>query len=101
MKERGSSQGEEPPVWTFPLSQLPPRGASLIPMPFFCPAQLHGNLSCCFGCIRDLVSAFSWFSVKFVLHVDIFFYVFAGRGEFHVLSSTILIQKEYFSNINP
>ena len=52
----GGSQGEG----TLPLSQLPPRGAGPILIPFFSlsfrPTRLCGDLSCSFGCMRSFDS---------------------------------------------
>ena len=45
--------------------------------------------------------AFSWFSVKFILHVDVFLMCLLGEVSSMSFYSTILNQKEYFSNINP
>lgn len=39
---------------------------------FFPHTQLCGNVSWCFGCIRNLLLIFSWFPVRIVPHVDIF-----------------------------
>ena len=56
---KGACQGEGPLVWTFHPLQIPPRDTSPIPMPpptLFCHyTLLHGDLSCSFGYIRDLL----------------------------------------------
>ena len=50
-----------------------------------CPPWLHGDLSCSFGSIGDLLPISSWFSVRIIPHVDVFLMCFVGRGEFHIL----------------
>lgn len=44
----------------------------------FCPTRLYGALSCSFGFIRNLLTAFTWYFVWIIPHVDTF-YVFVGR----------------------
>ena len=69
----------------FPLSQLPPRGAGPIPIPFslvifFCPTQLCGDFLAPLE-VCSLLPAFSRCPVRIIPHVD----VFVGEGELHVL----------------
>ena len=82
------SQGRGPRMWIFP-SQLPPRGAKPIPMPFFCPIQLYGGISCSFVCITDILPISSWFSVRIVSHktLQMWFWCVWGRGR--KVSSTL------------
>ena len=84
-----ASEGDSQGKGTFRLSQLPPRGTGSIPIPsfffffFFRSTWLCRDLSCSFGCIRDLLPAFSWFSVRIVPHVDVLLCVCGGRWAPH------------------
>ena len=58
--------------------------------------QLHRDLSYSFGCIRDLLTVFSWFSVRIVPHVDIFLMCLSGEMSSVSFYSTILISSTSF-----
>ena len=36
---------------------------------------LYGDLSCSFGCRRDFLPVSSWFSIRVIPHVDVFFFL--------------------------
>ena len=46
---------------------------------------LYGDLSCSFGCRRDLLPVSSWFSMRIIPHVDVFFDVFVRGDELCLL----------------
>lgn len=45
---------------------------------FFRSTRLCGDLSCSFGCVRELLPISSWFSVR-IVHVQVSFDVFVGE----------------------
>ena len=85
MKERGSSQGEGPPMWTFPLSQLPPRGARLIPIPFFPSCSVTWESFLLLWLYKRSNVSFQLVFCEIHSTCRCIFDVFAGGGEFHVL----------------
>ena len=62
---------------------------------FFCPTQLHGNLSCSLWLYRSSLPVFSWFSRGIVPHVGIFLMCAWGEVSFMSSNSAILIQCLY------
>lgn len=66
----GSSQGEE----TFPLSQLPPRGARPIPIPLFSLFVLPSYMAIFLAplIVWNFLPAFSRYSMRIVPHIDVF-----------------------------
>ena len=47
---------------------------------------LYGDLSCSFGCRRDFLPVSSWFSIRVIPHVDVFFFnVFVREDELCLL----------------
>lgn len=65
---KGGSQDEGP----FPFSQLPPRGADSILL--FFPPVLPGYMGLFLAAlvVKDLLPAFSWFSVRIIPRVHVF-----------------------------
>lgn len=85
MKERGSSQGEGPPMWTFPLSQLPPRGARLIPIPFFPSCSVTWESFLLLWLYKRSNVSFQLVFCEIHSTCRCIFDVFVGEGELRIL----------------
>lgn len=64
---------------TFLLSHLFPSSTGPVPILLHFLFILHGDLSCSFGCARDLLPVFSWFSKGIVPLIDVLLICFSGK----------------------
>lgn len=88
-----TGEGASQDVRTFPLLQSPSRNAGSVPLtPFFfffflfCKFILLSYMEIFIVLlgVRYFLTAFSWYSVRTVPHIDIFYDVFVGGGKIHV-----------------